>query len=88
LEEKDIYCFLIKRDLKVFVDRKTGEGLDSGSMEDCCLVLTPVPGSDHRFRRVGVYIEPSLWYRYDGGAPSIHPYMFHREQEEQEIEII
>jgi hypothetical protein len=88
LEAKDLYCFLVKRVFRVAVDSASRENPNRGQIEDKCLVLTSVSGSDHRFRRVGVYYERSSWYRHDGGAPSIHSYMFHGEQEEQEIEII
>ncbi|CAI9630879.1 unnamed protein product [Alternaria burnsii] len=88
LEENDLYCFLMKREMSVKLDLETGEDLDKGRIVDKCLVLTPVPGSDNLFRRIGTYFEHLDWDQNDGGAPSFHPYMFHGEQEEQEIEII
>jgi hypothetical protein len=87
LKEKNLYCFLIRRYLRMTTSM-TGVDLNEGEMADMGLVLTPVPGSNNSFRRTGACIEWSDWNLDEAFAPSIHPHMFHAEGKEQEIEII
>lgn len=88
LEEENLHCFLIRRHIKMLIDPVTGEDLNRGETHDYCLVLTPVLGSDHLFRRTGTYFEWSNWNQDGGVALSLPPRMFRGEGKEQEIEII
>ncbi|CAN9327481.1 unnamed protein product [Alternaria alternata] len=93
LEEENLYCFLLKRYIDVAMDPETGEDLNRGEIRDCCLVLTPVPGSGYRFRRTGTYFEHSDWdenrsIARSAGHPPLHPHMFRGEDKELKIEII
>jgi hypothetical protein len=92
-EEKDLYCFLLKRDYQRRLNTSTPGQEGSDMAYDHCLVLAPIGGSQARFRRVGYYSEELDAHQMrcsamDVSLSAMRTRLFVGAMEEQEIEII
>ncbi|CAN9310981.1 unnamed protein product [Alternaria alternata] len=89
----ELYCFLLRREHREFLNIQKGEDSGAHTVWNHCLVLSPIVNARSRFRRTGVYLESSRALKHHQNAtnvsdPVYNSHMFPGEGKEQEIEIV